>query len=122
MDIFRQVSHVLMPKMKDLEVKEQIVIHAGNVGIVKIVGEYLRSPLQVLQKISTIRQTFLPQRSKRSDNQVPFNMSLEITNRVKVNKMKVKNLIYQGDFIEGKIIKELVLNILLRNNSIFIIL
>ncbi|XP_023294631.2 uncharacterized protein LOC111677697 [Lucilia cuprina] len=101
MDVLRKVSHIIRPKLKDLEVTERIILHAGNVGIIKVVGEYLRSPQQVLQKVASLRQTYLPQRSKRSDNQGPFNITLEISNRVKVHRMKVKNLIYSGNVIEG---------------------
>ncbi|XP_065356106.1 uncharacterized protein fs(1)M3 [Calliphora vicina] len=101
MDVLRKVSHIIRPKLKDLDVIEPLTLQSGNVGIIKIVGDSLRSPQQVLQKIENLRQTYQPQRSKRSDNQGPFNITLEITNRVKVQRMKVKNLIYQGDVIEG---------------------
>ncbi|KAM7350998.1 female sterile (1) M3 [Cochliomyia hominivorax] len=101
MDILRKVSHIVRPKLKDFEVNEPLTLHAGNVGIIKIENKSLKSPLEILERISQIKDIYIPQRSKRSKNLGPFNITLDVMNRLKVNKMKVKNLIYQGDLIEG---------------------
>lgn len=102
MDKIRKLSQVFKPKLKDVEAKDRITLNGGSVGAIKVVSEFLLSPRQVMEKIESLRQEYLPQRSKRSENQRLLNETADATNRATVKRMKVENLSFQGDVLQGK--------------------
>ena len=101
MAVLRKVSDIITSKTRTLEVKKPVTVQSGKVDIIKIVDTALRSPLQILERVRILRQKYLSQRLKRSNHERSLNNSFELTNVVKVKRLKVKNLVYQGDIIEG---------------------
>lgn len=101
MDVLRKVS-VIKSKISEIESMEPVTLHSGNVAAIKILSKTLRSPLQILEKVRILRQKYLQQRSNRSGKKRSLSKTYEIKNAVKVRKLKVNNLLYQGDVIEGK--------------------
>ncbi|TMW50585.1 hypothetical protein DOY81_004320 [Sarcophaga bullata] len=101
MDVLRKVSDFITSKMRKLEVTKPVTLQSGKVQIIKIVDSALRSPMQIMERVRILRQKYLSQRLKRSDNKSSLNNTFEMTNAVKVRRLKVKNLLYQGDVIEG---------------------
>lgn len=105
-DIIRSIGDVITPQKREVKLETPLKVNTGQVGRINIVNSFLRSPTQIMDKISALRQKYFMDglRGKRSDTQFSNNLTLPLSNHLKVRTLKVQNLIYSGDLIQGKLL------------------
>lgn len=102
MDVFHKAATILRPKLQRFNASNPVRLHAGNIGIVRILGETLQSPVQLLKRVEALR---LPQRNTRSTRQA-FQSSafvLDVPRVAKIRHLTVGNLLYNGSLLPGRL-------------------
>nr|XP_014086969.1 uncharacterized protein LOC106615318 [Bactrocera oleae] len=100
MDTFRKAALILRPKIKSLKAPQPVRLKAGNVGIVKIVGESLQSPVQLLRRVEELRAPQRSARFMRAAYQKP-GFVLDIPPVARIRRLHVGNLLYNGSLLPG---------------------
>ncbi|XP_067624092.1 uncharacterized protein fs(1)M3 [Eurosta solidaginis] len=100
MDTFRNVAAIMRPKIHELNSTNPICLNAGNVGIVRISGRVLQSPIQLMERIRELRA---PQRSARITRRVGQTRGfiLTVPRVAKIQHLQVGNLLYNGTLLGG---------------------
>uniref|UniRef100_A0A1I8NVE8 Uncharacterized protein n=1 Tax=Stomoxys calcitrans TaxID=35570 RepID=A0A1I8NVE8_STOCA len=100
--VFSNIANVMTSNQKrEVNSDSPVNLAAGKVGKIKILNKSLRSPMQILAKITELREKFSAmQREKRSLSGMP-QVIMNPMKHIKARKLRVKNLIYSGDIIEG---------------------
>ncbi|XP_075152471.1 female sterile (1) M3 [Haematobia irritans] len=104
--MIRQFGDILRPNTKrEVSLNSPVVINNGQVGQIRMIDKSLKSPTEILEKVSELRQRFSAggQREKRSHYR-PSSSDTKtgnLKNHLKARKIKVKNLIFSGDIIKG---------------------
>ena len=102
MDTFRKAALILRPKIKSLKAPQPVRLKAGNVGIVKIVGESLQSPVQLLRRVEELRAPQRSARFMRAAYQKP-GFVLDIPPVAHIRCLHVGNLLYNGSLLPGRL-------------------
>ncbi|XP_022227409.2 uncharacterized protein LOC111077441 [Drosophila obscura] len=80
----------------------------GRIQRLQLQGSHLLSPTQLKQRLEQLRERFAPIRRSRSRSRVPRSFGTGNTSDViellKVKRLHVKNLIYQGQLLPGHIL------------------
>ncbi|XP_011191954.1 uncharacterized protein LOC105218217 [Zeugodacus cucurbitae] len=100
MDTFRKAALILRPKIKTLKAPHPVRLHAGNIGIVKIVGASLQSPVQLLRRVAELRAPQRSARFMRATYQKPA-FVLDMPRVARIRRLHVGNLVYNGSLLPG---------------------
>ncbi|XP_054742436.1 uncharacterized protein LOC129247352 isoform X1 [Anastrepha obliqua] len=100
MDVFRKAAAILRPKLQVLNASNAVRLHTGNIGIVRILGETLQSPVQLLKRVLTLGETHQINRFPRAILEKSGSV-LEMPKVAKVRRLHVDSLLYNGSLLPG---------------------
>ncbi|XP_055852983.1 uncharacterized protein LOC129916827 [Episyrphus balteatus] len=95
---FDEIKKTIQSESSSVAYQNPIRIYSGNIGIVKIVGSKLRSPVQIRQRLQAISSG---ERRTRFSRGFVDDFNKTSTLNLKVKSLQVGNLILENDLIPG---------------------